>query len=369
MKDSIIGNVKKMRTAKGLSQKELAERVGVGRQAIYDMESGRYVPNTAVALRLAMELECRVEDLFRIEREAKSHPVVFAERVDGPGTRLSVARVGNELVAYPQDGRWLLSEGFHAADGFSERTEQAVRLFHDEQQLKKRILLLGCDPAFTILNAHISRYGKDAELLCRFASSLRALEGVRSGHAHLAATHLHNRGPKESNVEAAKAVLGKSGALIVGFSLFEEGLVVAPGNPYGIATVADLTKEGIRFVNRDRGAAIRVLLDDQLARFKISSDQIQGYDRVASSHIEGAQFVTFGLADAALGLRAVAATYHLDFVPIQFVRCDLVIPRDFRELPAVGILLDILQTMALRTDLSSLPGYEASVTGKVIEEF
>ena len=79
--------------------------------------------------------------------------------------------------------------------------------------------------------------------------------------------------------------------------------------------------------------------------------------------------VAFGLADAALGLRAVAATYSLDFVPIQFVRCDLIIQQDFLELSAVKILLDVLQTKALRTDLSSLPGYEASMLGSVIENF
>ena len=79
--------------------------------------------------------------------------------------------------------------------------------------------------------------------------------------------------------------------------------------------------------------------------------------------------VAFGLADAALGLRAVAASYQLDFVPIQFVRCDLIIRQEFLDLPAVQILLDVLQTKALRLDLATLPGYESSVTGKIIGEF
>lgn len=368
-KESIVSQVKAMRMARGMSQKELAERVGVGRQAIYDMESGRYVPNTIVALRLAKVLACAVEDLFRmIGEEAPAQPVILADRDVAPGTRLSVARIKDELVAYPQDGRWLLSEGFHAADGLLEQSGQRIRLLHDDRRLDRRILLLGCDPSFAILNAHIGRYGKGAELLCRFASSRRALEGVRKGHAHLAATHLHNSGPEEANVTVAKEMLGQSGAMVMGFSLFEEGLMVAAGNPFGIATVADLAQEGVRFVNRDPGAAIRVLLDDRLAQCRIPTERIAGYDRQAASHIQSAQMVAFGLADAALGLRAVAATYHLDFVPIQFVRCDLVIPQEFLALPAVQVLLDVLQSKALRTDIATLPGYETSATGTVIAE-
>ena len=369
-KNGVVSNVKVVRIAKGYSQKELAERVGVGRQAIYDMESGRYVPNTAVALRMARELGCRVEDLFQMEGSTGEYPVILAEKIDRPGTRLSVVRINNRLVAYPQDGRWLLSEGFHSADGILEKVgRNNVRMLQNEERLEKRILLLGCDPAFSILNDHVTRYGRGAELLCRFASSHRALEGLQAGNAHLAAAHLHNTGSGESNVTFAKTVLKNSKALVIGFSLFEEGLMLTPGNPYGMKTVADLTKEGVRFVNRDHGAAIRVLLDDQLKSFGIPANKINGYDRIVSSHVEGAQMVAFGLADAALGLRAIATTYQLDFVPIQFVRCDLIIHHDFLEHSAVKILLDVLQTKALRKDLASLPGYESSTMGKIIGEF
>lgn len=367
-KDGVLCNVKAFRLAKGFSQKHLAERVGIGRQAMYDLESGRYVPNTAVALRLARELGCRVEDLFHMEEPPSTPPVILAEDVDRPGTRLSIVRIQEQLVAYPQDGKWLLGEGFHSADGLLEETNRKVRLLRNEEHLEKRILLLGCDPAFSILNAHINRYGKGAELLCRFASSHRALTGLHTGHAHLAAAHLHNTGPKEANLELAKNVLKEAKALVIGFSHFEEGLMVTPGNPYGIATIADLTKKGLRFVNRDRGAAIRDLLDDQLKRSGISPETINGYDKIASNHVEGAQMVAFGLADAALGLRAIADTYGLNFVPIQFVRCDLIIRHEFLEHPAMKILLDALQTKALRNDLSSLPGYEPSMMGKVIGE-
>ena len=368
-KDEIHCNVKAIRLTRGLSQKELAERTGIGRQAVYDMESGRYVPNTVVALRLARVLECAVEDLFRMEDGSGEHAVTLTEGTGRPGTRLSVVRIDDRLVAYPQDGRWLIQEGFQSADGLLQGVGHRVRLLHDERQLERRILLLGCDPAFSILHAHINRNGKGAELLCRFASSQRALTGLHDGQAHMAAIHLHNSGPGEANLQQAKCMLGHTKTMVIGFSLIEEGLIVAAGNPRGIRSAADLIREDVRFVNRDQGAALRVLLDDQLSRLGIPSERIVGYDRTVSSHMEGARMVAFGLADAALGLRAIAASLDLDFVPMQFVRCDLIIPEQYHHHPTVSVLLDVLQTKALREDVAALPGYESSAMGTVIGQW
>ena len=76
--------------------------------------------------------------------------------------------------------------------------------------------------------------------------------------------------------------------------------------------------------------------------------------------------VLHGLADAALGLRAVASAFGIDFVTLETVRCDIVIPDDMMEHQAVRVMLDVLQTRALRDELASLPGYDPRDTGKVI---
>ena len=73
-KEQVVCNLKSIRKASGLSQSELAERVGVKRQAVYDMETGRYVPNTALALRIAKELGCRVETLFALDDSEDEKP-------------------------------------------------------------------------------------------------------------------------------------------------------------------------------------------------------------------------------------------------------------------------------------------------------
>ena len=80
--ERLICRLKQMRQSRGLSQSRIAELVGVKRQAIYDIESGRYLPNTEVALRLARHLACRVEDLFSEEAHSRRPP-----RNHGGGSR------------------------------------------------------------------------------------------------------------------------------------------------------------------------------------------------------------------------------------------------------------------------------------------
>ena len=67
----MINRLAGMRKGRGVSAVELAAQVGVTRQAIYAIEAGTYMPNTAVALRLARVLETSVEDLFTLEAEEK----------------------------------------------------------------------------------------------------------------------------------------------------------------------------------------------------------------------------------------------------------------------------------------------------------
>jgi molybdopterin molybdotransferase/putative molybdopterin biosynthesis protein len=364
----IVCRVKQYRLGKGWSQQELAEKANVRRQAIYDIESGRYLPNTAIALRLSRIFGCRVEDLFVEQEVQQTQPVQVLSGDAEPSTRLVLARVRDRLVGLPLQGAESVAFGLRSADGLLSEDKKNARILSPSDRLDKAIILMGCDPAFEILGQHISRLSAEARVHCRFASSHRALRGLADGMAHVAGTHLHNTGKTESNVVMAGKTLTKGPSSVLGFSLLEEGLMVARGNPLGIRTVADLAQPMVRFVNREAGAALRVLLDDHLRRAGISPDTINGYANEATSHREGAYRLTCNVADAALGLRAVAEVYNLGFVPITAARCDLVIPGDLNTHPTIKILLDVLQSASLRREIDTLPGYDASVTGKIIAE-
>jgi putative molybdopterin biosynthesis protein len=365
---TITCTVKPCRQARGWSQEELAQKTGVRRQAIYDIESGRYLPNTAIALRLARIFGCRVEDLFVEQVPPETRPVHLLDRGSGPSTRLALGRVRDRLIGLPLKGAESMTFGLRAADGFLHPDKKNAVVLTPSDRLDKTIILTGCDPAFEILGQHVFRMNPGSRVHCRFASSYRAVDSLAQGTAHVAGTHLHNTGEAESNVVLAGKKLAGLSSRIMGFSLLEEGLMVARGNPLGIRSVADLGRPEVRFVNRDQGAGLRVLLDSHLQRAGIAAEDVNGYGHEVDSHRDGAYRVACNVADAALGLRAISEIYDLDFVPIASVRCDLVIPGDLESHPTIKILLDVLQSGALRREIDALPGYDGSVTGKVIAE-
>lgn len=366
--DSVTCNVKEFRLKKEWSQQELAEVIGVRRQAIYDIESGRYLPNTAIALRLARVFSCRVEDLFVEQAPPETEPVYVMDDIDNSSTRLALGRVRNRLVGLPLQGPESIPFGLHAADGLLNPDRKSACILTPANRIEKTIILMGCDPAFDILGHHVTRMVPEARVHCRFASSHRALNALAEGVTHVAGTHLHNTGGTESNVIAAREKMNGKRCHIVGFSLLEEGLMVARGNPLGIRTVADLAQPMVRFVNRESGAALRVLLDDHLQRSGIDGTVINGYRNVVHSHREGAYRIACNVADAALGLKAIAEAFGLGFVPITAARCDLVIPDDVAGHPTVRVLMDVLQSASLKREIDAIPGYESSLTGSTIAE-
>lgn len=356
--------IKEYRRRKGLSQDELARLVGVRRQAVYDMESGRYLPNTGVALRLARVLGCTVETLF-VEDAAGDIGGVHLLGEAEPAARLALAQVRGKTVGVPLGGTRTMPFRLSAADGLLS-ADNSVDCLLPPARLAGTLLVLGCDPALDILGAAATRSAPGIRAHTVFASSRKALVALAEGHAHIAATHFHGSGSSGGNIEALRSLVPNMDCVVVAFSRQEEGLMAAAGNPLGIRGVEDIAGGRARFVNREEGAALRRLLDTQLEQRGIPASAVSGYDCEVRSHSEGAMCVASGAADAALGLRVVAEAFGLAFVPLAETRCDLVIPSDLKDHTGVAVFLDMLQASSLRKELAALAGYDASDTGKII---
>jgi len=364
-----FNKVKAFRQQAKLSQTALADLSGVKRQAIYDIESGKYLPNTGVALKLARHLNCRVEDLFIEVTPQQDTAVTLAEPLPRERGRVTVVKVRDRFLAYPVDGRHAFPNELQPADGVMASHGSGVRFFRSQADIENRILLTGCDPAFSLLAAHVSKADPTFRVDCRFAATHTAADRLARGETHLAGMHLHNPLGQEANVTLAQKKLARTGAHLIGFSIMEEGIMVGRGNPFKVREAADLAQENLRFINREPGAALRLLLDEMLAESKVPETAVTDYDSLAGSHHQGAQMVAYGMADAALGLRPVALAYDLDFVPLAQVRCDLVIPGDLISDPRIQKILDILTSQALRQEITLLPGYCHKQTGTTIASF
>jgi putative molybdopterin biosynthesis protein len=151
---------------------------------------------------------------------------------------------------------------------------------------------------------------------------------------------------------------------VVNFAAWEEGIVVAQGNPKEIRKEEDLARKDLRLMNRETGAGSRLLLDATLRRIGFKSSDIKGYDQIAFGHIPAAWHVHSGHADYCIATRAAARVFGLHFLPLISERFDLVIPKQFEGLALTQILLDTLNRAAFQRELEMLGGYNTSQTGK-----
>ena len=65
----LINHIKQHRARLDLTQQDLAEKVGVRRQAILAIEKGKYIPSALLAFQLAEALGMKVDELFEMEGE------------------------------------------------------------------------------------------------------------------------------------------------------------------------------------------------------------------------------------------------------------------------------------------------------------
>jgi putative molybdopterin biosynthesis protein len=141
----------------------------------------------------------------------------------------------------------------------------------------------------------------------------------------------------------------------------EQGLIVAPGNPLAVEGLADLPR--LRYVNRQRGAGTRVLLDHELKQSGIGQEAIDGYEREEPTHLAVAAAISAGRADAGLGVMAAALAFGLDFVPVAREPFDLVMaPGE----PAVAPLLELLEDRDFLAQVEAMGGYSTAETGRRI---
>jgi len=152
---------------------------------------------------------------------------------------------------------------------------------------------------------------------------------------------------------------------VVTFARWEEGFVVAGGNPKQIRGVEDLRRKKVTIINREPGSGSRALLDGLIAGARISAKAITGYSTVAFGHLSAAHAVLAGQADCCIATKSAAQTFGLDFVALRSEQYDFVLHRETLRLSAVQAMFDALQRAALRRKLETLAGYDTSQTGVV----
>jgi putative molybdopterin biosynthesis protein len=375
---NIENRLRRLRSAKGLSQSDLAGMAGVTRQAIYAIETNQYLPTTAVSLRLAGALGCRIEDVFSL---VSSGEVIEAEFIGSEpvrdSMRVKVARVGNRTVVRPVSQLGDVLNFIVPADGLlraslsgrrKSKRHVRVELIRDRRLIDEEVVVAGCDPAIFLVGEYLRRRHDHASVVGWTMGSAAALGAVKRGEVHMAGIHVQDAKSGEWNLPYLRRELNVSDFTVVTFANWEEGLIIKARDRKGIKGPADLARQDVRMVNREEGAGARQLLDRSLAKEGISPRQVKGYDRVVGSHLEVARLVAEGVADVGLGVRSAATLLGLGFIPLQEERYDLVIPtRQLTQHPGLSIFLDTIVSRPFRAEIEALGGYDTRYTGTIQE--
>lgn len=343
------------------------------------------VPGYPVSAALTMELFVKPL-VYRLQGAAppqrRTIEAVITRKVFSPMgedefLRVKVGQVGGELLATPlqrgagatmsmvrADGWVCIPRG---SEGLHERQRVRVDLLSNLEDIENGIVVVGShDLALDVLANHLHKQYPRRNLSSSNVGSLGGLIALRRGEAHLAGSHLLDEESGEYNVAYVKRLLGDKEMVIINLVYREQGLMVAKGNPKRLSNLADLRRQGVSFINRQRGAGTRVLLDFKLKEMGIDPAQIDGYERAAFTHLAVAAAIASGTADAGLGIVAAARALDLDFVPLLKERYDLVIPRIYYESPFLEPLLTILQQPSFRAEVEKLGGYDTSLMGQII---
>jgi putative molybdopterin biosynthesis protein len=298
--------------------------------------------------------------------------------------RVTVGKVGDKIVATPLAGGAGVISSLVKADGiltiprFSEGhhagEQVTVELLCAPSKIDQTIVAIGShDMTLDLLADHLRRSHPQIGLSSAHVGSLSGLLALQRGEAHLAGSHLLDEESGEYNVGYIRRLLTphRVQVVVLGFVNRVQGLIVPKGNPKGVTTLDDLLRPDVVFVNRQRGAGTRVLLDYELKRRQLNPRQIQGYERQEYTHLAVAAAVKSGAADCGLGIMAAARALDLDFVPLLTERYDLIIPVEHYESSLLQPLLTLIRAdtaHSFRQAVTALGGYETTQMGQVIAE-
>jgi putative molybdopterin biosynthesis protein len=291
--------------------------------------------------------------------------------------RVIVGRVGDRLLAAPlargagtitslmnADGLVILSPG---VQGLEAGDQVTVNLYRNKADLEQTIFCIGShDLCLDLLAEFLSR--NDRRFVSANVGSQGGLVALQRGEAHLAGSHLLDPQTGEYNISYIRQYMPEIPVKLITLVKREQGLLVKRGNPKHLINLFDLSNPDIRFMNRQKGAGTRVLLDYHLKLSGISSKSIQGYNQEEYTHLGVAAAIMSGRVDCGLGIAAAAQALDLDFLPLFHERYDLVIPKIYAEGKLLEPLFDVLRAHKFQEAVSTMQGYDVSDMGTIIME-
>lgn len=291
--------------------------------------------------------------------------------------RVRMGAVGGRLMASPLSRGSGVVSSFMKADGILEvpqglegyeaGEEVTLRLLSPMEKLRNTLVVIGShDPLLDELADMLHLGDPRLYMSSSHVGSMGGIMAIRRGEAHMAGCHLLDTADGTYNRSFIRKYFPKGDVKLVSCVGRQQGLMVARGNPLNICSFADISRQGIRYVNRQKGSGTRILTDYLCSREKVEPSDVYGYTREELTHTSVAAQIACGSADVGMGIYSAAKLYDLDFIPICIEEYDLIIPDHAWDSPMVQHLLTILRSDAFREKILSMGGYTVDHPGQVL---
>lgn len=315
---------------------------------------------------MSSEMSYTTEEIAKLLRISKLTVYDLIKKGELPSYRVGKQmRVdASDLEAYKQRAKGQMQSDSNAT------TESSSRMAPQPiTRNTNSIVITGQDMSLDILSKHMENKIPGFRPLRAHVGSMDSLVSMYRGESDIVSTHLLDGDTGEYNLPYIRKLFVGSSYIVINLLARNAGLFVRQGNPLGIRSWADLSRPGLRLVNRERGSGARVLLDEQLRLHHINPHQITGYAFEQTNHLGVASKVASGEADVGVGIeKAAAIVNHIEFIPLIQERYDLVILKNNATRAWLPTLLDIVRSSQFQKDLQTISGYDLSRTGEILFE-
>jgi putative molybdopterin biosynthesis protein len=290
--------------------------------------------------------------------------------------RVHLGYVEQELIATNLNRGAGIVSSFMKADGILEIPQNVegyqtgdivdIRLLRRLSEIRKSLVITGShDPLIDELFEFMRRENPDAYVASSHVGSMGGIMAVRNKAAHAAGVHLLDENTGEYNVSFIKKYFPQGGVVLVECVKRIQGIMVRNGNPKGIGSLSDMTKKGLKYVNRQKGSGTRILSDYLCGKGGIDTKSIYGYDHEEFTHTAVAALIDAGDADAGLGIYSAAQMYDLDFIPVCEESYDFLIAESEIGSEKISRMLDTLRSASFQMRLKEMGGYILENPGRI----
>jgi putative molybdopterin biosynthesis protein len=283
--------------------------------------------------------------------EKQVYALIKAKRI--PATRIT----GKWIFPRKLIDEWVESK---AGEGLAQAKQKS-------KKIAGALLAAGSnDPVLDILQTCVRNAYPDLYLFSANMGSTNGLDALNNGHTDIAWSHLLDPESGKYNVPYLSTLLPAIKAVVVNLFYREIGFITAPDNPHCINWFDNLTKENLKFINRQKGSGTRVLLDYHLGQLGVSPDHINGYEREVYTHFEVGLSILSGEADAGIATSAVSKLLGLSFAPITRESFDMVLDQSTFFQKGVQAFMDVLNSNGFRKRVEKLGNYDFGDSGKIL---